>query len=134
MNSRVVAGVVGAAGLIVQIGIGLELANSGNVNGSQLLLPHMLIGVSGIILVGFISSNVFFAPSRDIVKLVYIIALLLTFAQVLLGFRILAIPDDMLAMTHMGIGVAILVVLALGGIMGAKMKPRQMMSGTTATA
>jgi hypothetical protein len=105
---------------VVQIVLGLALSNSGAPTGSVLILPHMLIGVGGIALVAFLVSSIFFSPSSMVVRLVYVLAFALTFAQVALGFRILAVPDQMLAMTHQGIAVVILVLLAVGGMFAAR--------------
>jgi len=120
MNSQTLSGAIGAAGLVIQIVLGFALSGSGNPTGSLLILPHMLIGVGGIALVAFLVSGIFFAPSSMIVRLVYVLALVLTLAQVALGFRILAVPDPMLAMAHQGIAIVILVLLALGGMLAAR--------------
>ncbi len=120
MNDQTLAGAIGAAGLVIQIALGLALSGSGDVTGSALIVPHMLIGVGGIALVAFLVSSIFFAPSSLIVRLVYALAFALTFAQVALGFRILAVPDQMLAMAHQGIAIVILVLLALGGMLAAR--------------
>jgi heme A synthase len=80
----------------------------------------MLIGVGGIALVAFLVSWILFTPSPMIVRLVYVLAFVLTFAQVALGFRILAVPDQMLAMAHQGIAIIILVLLAVGGMLAAR--------------
>jgi hypothetical protein len=80
----------------------------------------MLIGVGGIALVAFLVSSIFFMPSPMIVRLVYVLAFALTFAQVALGFKILAVPDQMLAMAHQGIAVVILALLAVGGMLAAR--------------
>ena len=60
-------------------------------------------------------------------------AFVLTFAQVALGFRILAIPDPMLAMAHQGIAIVILVLLAVGGMLAARSR-RKSMAQIPATA
>jgi hypothetical protein len=120
MNNQTLSGAIGAAGLVIQIVLGLALSNSGSPTGSLLILPHMLIGVGGIALVAFLVSGIFFTPSSMIVRLVYVLAFVLTFAQVALGFKILAVPDQMLAMAHQGIAVVILVLLAVGGMLAAR--------------
>jgi hypothetical protein len=120
MNNQTLSGAIGAAGLVIQIVLGLALSNSGAPIGSLLILPHMLIGVGGIALVAFLVSWIFFTPSSMIVRLVYVLAFALTFAQVALGFRVLAVPDHMLAMAHQGIAVVILVLLAVGGMPAAR--------------
>jgi len=127
LNNQTLAGAIGAGGLVIQIILGEALAGSGNPTGSMLILPHMLIGVAGIALVAFLVSNIFFLPSSMIARLVYALAFLLTFAQVALGFRILASPDNMLEMAHQGIAVVILVLLGVGGMLAARSKRKAMM-------
>ena len=100
----------------------------------MLILPHMLIGVGGIALVAFLVSSIFFVPSSIIAKLVYVLAFALTFAQVALGFRILAIPDAMLAMTHQGLAVVILVLLGVGGMLSAKSRRKSKAQAAAPTA
>jgi hypothetical protein len=120
MNNQTLSGAIGAAGLVVQIVVGFALAGSGNPTGSSLILPHMLIGVGGIALVAFLVSGIFFMPSSMTVRLVYVLAFALTLAQAALGFKILGAPDQMLAMTHQGVAIVILVLLAVGGMLTAR--------------
>ncbi len=100
----------------------------------MLILPHMLIGVAGIALVAFLVSSIFLNPSSTIVKLVYGLAFLLTFAQVALGFRILSSPDNMLEMAHQGIAIVILVLLGLGGMLSARSRRASMTRTSAAPA
>jgi len=98
----------------------------------MLILPHMLIGIGGIALVAFLVSSILLSPSSIVPRLVYALAFVLTFAQVALGFRVLASPDQMLIMAHEGIAVVILVLLGLGGMLTARSR-RKSMAATTAT-
>lgn len=132
MNNQTLAGAIGAGGLVVQIIIGFVLAGSDNPTGSALILPHMLIGIGGIALVAFLVSSIFFMPSSIIAKLIYALAFALTFAQVALGFRVLAYPDSMLEMAHQGIAVVILVLLALGGMMAARSRRKSTVQAAAA--
>jgi hypothetical protein len=132
-NNQTLAGAIGAGGLVVQIILGFALASSPSATGSMLILPHMLIGIAGIALVAFLVSSIFFAPSSMIVRLVYALAFVLTFAQVALGFRILAVPDNMLVMAHQGLAVVILVALALGGMLAARGRRKSMTKATANT-
>jgi len=134
LNNQTLAGAIGAGGLIVQIVIGEALAGSGAPTGSMLIFPHILIGVAGIALVAFLVSSIFFVPSSMIARLVYVLAFLLTFAQVALGFRILAYPDKMLEMAHQGIAIVILVLLGVGGMLAARSRRKSMMPATPAPA
>jgi hypothetical protein len=124
LNNLTLAGAIGAGGLVIQIILGEVLAGSASPTGSMLILPHMLIGVAGIALVAFLVSSIFFAPTSMIVKLVYALAFLLTFAQVALGFRLLSSPDSMLLMAHQGLAVVILILLAVGGMLAARSRRR----------
>jgi len=134
LNNQTLAGAIGAGGLIIQIILGEALTASGNLTGSGLILPHMLIGVAGIALVAFLVSSIFLAPSSMVPRLVYGLALVLTLAQVALGFRLLSSPDNMLLMTHQGIAVVILVLLGLGGMLAARSRRKSMMKTTAAPA
>jgi hypothetical protein len=134
MNNQTLSGAIGAAGLVIQIVLGLALSNSGSPTGSLLILPHMLIGVGGVALVAFLVSGIFFTPSSMMVRLVYVLASLLTFAQVALGFRILAVPDQMLAMAHQGIAIVILVLLAVGGMLAARGRRKSKAMAAAASA
>lgn len=98
----------------------------------MLIFPHMLIGVAGIALVAFLVSSILLMPSSMIARLVYALAFVLTFAQVALGFKILASPDNMLAMAHQGIAVVILVLLGIGGMLAARSRRKSMMETPTA--
>lgn len=131
MNNQTLAGAIGAAGLVIQIILGFALAGAGTPSSSMIILPHMVIGVAGIALVAFLVSSIFFMPSSIIAKLVYVLAFLLTFAQVALGFRLLAIPDPMLAMAHQGIAIVILVLLAVGGMIAARSRRRSAQNPAT---
>jgi len=92
----------------------------------MLILPHIIIGVSGIALVAFLVASIFLSPSSMVARLVYAAAFLLTFAQVALGFRILSAPDDMLTMAHQGLAIVILVLLGLGGMLSARGRRKMM--------
>jgi hypothetical protein len=134
LNNVTLAGVIGAGGLVIQIILGFAIAGSSSPTGSMLIFPHMLIGVAGIALLAFLVSSIFLMPSSMIVRLVYALAFLLTFAQVALGFRILAVPDNMLEMAHQGLALVILVALALGGMLSARGRRKSMMNATAAPA
>jgi hypothetical protein len=134
LNNLTLAGVIGAAGLVIQIILGFALAGSASPTGSMLILPHMLIGVGGIALLAFLVSSIFLMPSAMIVRLVYAVAFLLTFAQVALGFRILAVPDNMLEMAHQGLAIVILIALALGGMLSARGRRKSLMTTSPAPA
>ncbi len=124
MNKQTLAGAIGAGGLVIQIILGFALAGSGSPTGSMLILPHMLIGIAGIALVAFLASNIFFTPSSVLTRLLYLLAFVLTLAQVSLGFRLLSASDQSLAMAHQGIAIVILVVLGLSGMLAARERRR----------
>jgi hypothetical protein len=93
----------------------------------------MLIGIAGIALVAFLASSIFLNPASTVSRLVYALAFVLTLAQVALGFRELASPDQMLLMTHEGIAFAILVLLGLGGMLTARGRRKSMAAASTTT-
>jgi len=99
----------------------------------MLILPHMLIGIGGIALVAFLVSSIFLMPTSMIARLVYALAFALTFAQVALGFRVLAYPDPMLVMAHQGIAIVILVLLGLGGMLAARSRRKSMVQAAAPT-
>jgi hypothetical protein len=132
LNNTTLAGAIGAGGLVIQIILGFALAGSGNLTGSMLIFPHILIGVGGIALVAFLVSSIFLMPSSLIARLVYSLAFVLTLAQVALGFRVLSSPDEMLIMAHEGLALVILVLLALGGMLVARGRRISMAQATTA--
>ncbi len=132
MNNQTLAGAIGAAGLVIQIVLGFALSGSGSPTGSMLIFPHMLIGVAGIALLAFLVSSIFLTPSSMIARLVYAVAFLLTFAQVALGFRILAVPDNSLVMAHQGLAFVILVALGVGGMLSARSRRKSMMTAAAA--
>jgi hypothetical protein len=134
LNNTTLAGAIGAVGLIIQIIIGFALAGSGNPTGSELILPHMLIGIAGIALVAFLVSTIFLNPSSTIPRLVYSLAFVLTLAQVALGFRELSAPDQMLLMAHEGLALLILVLLGLGGMLTARGRRKSMTAAVAAPA
>lgn len=133
MNNTTLAGVIGAVGLVIQIILGFALTGSGNPTGNMIILPHMLIGIAGIALVAFLASSIFLNPASTASRLVYALAFVLTLAQVALGFRELASPDQMLLMTHEGIAFAIL-ILGLGGMLTARGRRKSMVATTTTPA
>lgn len=118
MNREALSGAIGAGGLIAQIVIGLGLADSQSLY-SALILPHMLIGITGIVLVAYLLSKVYFSDSNS-VKALYLITFLVVMVQVALGFRILAVPDSQLAMGHLGGAAAILVLLGLSQVTASR--------------
>ena len=101
--------------------MGFALAGSWRPEGeSALILPHMLIGIGGIALLAYLVSSIFLVPSSFISRGVFTLAFVLTLAQVALGFRDLSEPSTMLLMAHEGLALAILILLALGGMLSAR--------------
>jgi hypothetical protein len=131
LNKQALAGAVGAVGLVLQIIIGFALAGSGDPKGSDLILLHIVIGVGGIALVAYLVSSIFFVPSSFIARGIAALAFVLTLAQVVLGFRILSEPDPSLLMAHQGIAFVILILLAIGGMLGARQRRSMMAASVT---
>jgi len=77
----------------------------------------------------YLVANIFRSSTLMTTKLVYVAALVLTLAQVLLGFVLLASPSAGLLMAHQGLAVLILVLMAVGGMVAAR--SRRMPMGTS---
>jgi hypothetical protein len=134
MSSQRTVGVVGAAGLIVQIVLGFSVAGGVSSPLSPLLLPvHMIIGLSGIALVAYLVARAYYVASGGL-KFLYLITFILVLAQVALGFRILSVSDQQLAMSHQGAGIAILVLLGLSEMMFARQRRAQATSSAVKVA
>lgn len=106
--------------MVVQIILGFALAHTGNPKGSALIYPHVLIGVAGLALVAFLAVSIFRRPGSMTVRLVYTLALVLTFAQVGLGLELLGSAGSGVLMAHQGIAILILVLMAAGGMLSAR--------------
>lgn len=101
---------VGVAGLLFQIILGFTLANNHELF-STLILPHIVIGVGGIALAGYLAWRSFMGSSRG-VKLLYGMTFVLVLAQVALGFEVLTVGTYLLVMSHEAVAFTILVFLA----------------------
>ena len=121
MNGSRSLGVTAAIGLVIQIALGLLLARLGAPFPPLVIGVHMAIGVTGVALVAFLLGRAYYSSSNA-VKLLYILAFVLVLAQLALGFRILTVSDDQLAMSHEGIAVVILVLLAVTTVVDARQK------------
>lgn len=129
MNRLSLIGAVGAIGLVIQILLGLGLAGSSNPKGSALIVPHLVIGVAGIALLAYLLSGIFRAGSSGAAKGIYSLALVLTLAQVALGFTLLETSASQgILMAHQGIAFLILILMAVGGMVAAR--SRRMMAQT----
>jgi hypothetical protein len=114
-------GAIGGIGLIIQIIIGVALAGTGDPKGSAIVYPHVLIGVLGLALVAYLVIGVVRAVGSTTIRLVYVLALVLTLAQVALGFALLeASATDGVLMAHQGIALLILIFMAAGGALSAR--------------
>ena len=129
MNRLSLIGAIGAIGLVIQILLGLGLAGTSNPKGSALIVPHVVIGVAGIALLAYLLSGIFRAGSSGTAKGIYSLALVLTLAQVVLGFTLLdTAASQGILMAHQGIAFLILVLMAVGGVVSAR--GRRAMSAT----
>lgn len=106
------------AGLLVQIDLGLTLANDHELY-STLILPHVIIGISGLALVAYLGWRAFSGASGA-VKLLYLVTFILVLAQVALGFGILEIGYYQVVMIHEGDAFAILVFLVVTEALASK--------------
>lgn len=131
MKRDSVVGVIAAVGLILQILLGFGVATAPSNVSVLLILPHMVLGISGIALVAYLAARVLYGGSMG-VKILAILGFLLVLAQVALGFRILAVPDDQLVMSHEGNAFAILVVIGLGEMLRARQAKKPTSASTAA--
>jgi hypothetical protein len=125
LNKQALVGAIGAIGLVIQIILGFALAGSGNPKGSAIIIPHLVIGVGGIALLAFLVSSIYRTPGATAPRLVYVLALVLTLAQVALGFSLLASPSEGVLMAHQGIAILILILLAVGGVLAARSRRKR---------
>ncbi len=132
MRRQMLVGIIAALGLILQIILGFLLAQSSVPFPPALIATHLAIGITGLALVAFLLGRAYYSSNRGI-RVMYILAFLLVVAQVGLGFRVLGImgepanPLDVatlpqLSMTHQGLGFAILILLALAEMLGARQR------------
>jgi hypothetical protein len=121
LNRLSLIGAIGAVGLVIQIVIGLGLAGVGNPKGSALIVPHLVIGVAGIALLAYLVSGIFRTTNSGAARGIYSLALVLTLAQVALGFSLLATgASEGILMAHQGIAFLILILMAVGGMVSAR--------------
>jgi hypothetical protein len=121
-------GAVAAVGLVVQIILGFALAGSSNPKGDAIVYPHVIIGVLGLVLVAYLAMSIMRTAGSPTVRLVYVLALVLTLAQVAIGFALLDTSAGSGAlMAHQGIALLILILLAAAGVLSARSRR---MSGT----
>ncbi|MCS4540122.1 MAG: hypothetical protein HYU03_05475, partial [Thaumarchaeota archaeon] len=104
MSGQRTVGVVGAAGLIIQIVLGFFVAGDVSSPLSPFLLStHMIIGLSGVALVAYLVARAYYVASAGL-KFLYLVTFIIVLAQIALGFRILSVIDQQLAMSHQGAG------------------------------
>jgi len=85
--------------------------------------------VAGIALLAYLLSGIFRAGSSGAAKGIYSLALVLTLAQVALGFTLLETAASQgILMAHQGIAFLILILMAVGGVASAR--SRRAMSAT----
>lgn len=110
LNRPELAGAAGAAGLMVQIAMGFALADN-HALISTLLLPHMIVGLSGLALVAYLAWRAFsWAPGH--VRALYGATLAFVLAQAALGLGILVMGDLLAVMIHEADAIAILFLFA----------------------
>lgn len=134
MSGQRTVGVVGAAGLIIQIVLGFFVAGDVTSPLSPFLLPtHMIIGLSGVALVAYLVARAYYVASAGL-KFLYLVTFIIVLAQIALGFRILSVIDQQLVMSHQGAGIAILVLLGLSEMMFARQKRAQVATASVKVA
>ena len=107
-------GTVALAGVIVQVILGLEITGAGLDN---LIMPHVLIGVLGLIIIIVLDITAFRAKTATIYsKLIITILTIVVLLQVGLGFQLLQGVDAMIT-SHEANGFLILILtLLMGGV------------------
>lgn len=128
MRSQMLLGIIAAVGLVIQIVLGFVLSRTSVPFSQILIVVHMAVGITGLALVAFLLGRAYYS-SGNLIRLLYILTFGLVVAQVALGFRILAVADPQLLMGHQGLAFAILVLLALGEMVGAR-KRRKIAAST----
>ncbi len=121
LNRTALLGAVGAVGLVIQIVLGFAVAGTAHPTESAILVPHVVIGVAGLALVAYLTLSIFRSASLGTARLVYGLTLLLTLAQVALGYGlILGGGAQGILMAHEGVAVLILILMAAGGMVSAR--------------
>ncbi len=107
-------GTVALVGVIVQVILGLEITGAGV---DSLTMPHVLIGVLGLIIIIVLAITAFRAKTATIYsKLIITILTILILLQVGLGFQLLQGADAMIP-SHEANGFLILILtVAMGAV------------------
>ena len=107
-------GTVALVGVIVQVILGLEITGAGV---DSLTMPHVLIGVLGLIIIIVLAVTAFHAKTTTIYsKLIITILTILILLQVGLGFQLLQGADAMIP-SHEANGFLILILtVAMGAV------------------
>ncbi len=105
-------GTVALVGVIVQVILGLEITGAGV---DSLTMPHVLIGVLGLIIIIVLAVTAFRAKTATIYsKLIITILTILILLQVGLGFQLLQGADAMIP-SHEANGFLILILTVTMG-------------------
>jgi hypothetical protein len=116
-------GTVALVGVIIQVILGLEITGAGIDN---LIMPHVLIGVLGLVIVAVLAIVAFRAKTATIYsKLIIVILTIVVLLQVGLGFQLLQGADAMI-ISHEANGFLILILtVAMGAVtmMSARKRP-----------
>ena len=107
-------GTVALVGVIVQVILGLEITGAGV---DSLTMPHVLIGVLGLVIIIVLAVTAFRAKTATIYsKLIITILTVLILLQVGLGFQLLQGADAMIP-SHEANGFLILILtIAMGAV------------------
>ena len=117
-----VLGTVVMLGVIVQLVLGFQIADA---EAKNLIGPHLMIGILGLILVLILSIISFRTASATIhSKLVMTILTILVLLQVLLGFQLLRGFESLVA-SHEAIGFLILILTLVTGALTMRSARKQ---------
>jgi len=101
-------------GVVVQIALGLSLERL-----YYLRDLHASIGIVGLALIAYL----FYASLKGgsaLLKVMSLITLIIAAAQALLGLHLYFAPSISLSNTHLGVAIALLVVIAITGAISAR--------------
>jgi hypothetical protein len=117
-----VLGTVVMLGVIVQLVLGFQIADA---EAKNLIGPHLMIGILGLVLVVILSIISFRTASATIhSKLVMTILTILVLLQVFLGFQLLRGFESLVA-SHEAIGFLILILTLVTGALTMRSARKQ---------
>jgi hypothetical protein len=107
-------GTVALVGVIIQVILGLEITGAGI---DSLIMPHVLIGVLGLVIIVVLAITAFRAKTATIYSKLIITALtIVVLLQVGLGFQLLQGVDAMITSHEMTGFLTVILTLVMGAV------------------